>query len=180
MQHQAQTPPATWTAAPQRKRRVWPWLSALAAVLAACGFGTVALVGAAGSPADDVTAPAAGRFTTNPQLTPDPDPSVGGVPVPVTTVLTVKDVKLTAKITDRQCFGSAGCNVQYTIKAAVAKPVSESYDVTYTVHGFDDGDQIGTLTLGADGTLEQDAFNAGSVKSAGTKLTVKITDLERS
>lgn len=168
-------PPYTTTPAPRRRRRAWPWVVLVCVLLAGCAIGGTVLLGSA---ADQVSK--ATPFTT-PHTIAAPA-NGGGVadPVPVQGAgLTAKDLTLTAKITQRQCFGSAGCNVQYTIRLAAGRKITDAYTVTYTVHGFDDGDQVGTLDVADDGTYEQDPFMSGSVKSAKTKLVVKITEVER-
>lgn len=170
-------PPYTTTPAPRRRRRAWPWLLGVAVLLLiGCSVGAVALIGSGAEQAAK-THPFA---TPQTMSTPARNGGVPSTPAPAKGAeLVASDLTLTAKITQRQCFGSAGCNVQYTIRLATNRAIDDAYTVTYTVHGFDDGDQVGTLDVADDGTYEQDPYMAGSVKSAKTKLVVKITEVER-
>ena len=171
-----QTPP------PKRKPSVWAILGIIAAVifiLCMCG-GIISAVSGAGTPKGSgrglsvVDAPASDSGTSptatpKPKAQPTPDP-----------VLSTRDISLKVKITSKECFGSAGCNLQYTINDAAVTSVAlipDECDVTYEVKGFDDGTQIHTLTMRDDGTYEQDGYQSGSTSGSGKKLTVKVTDV---
>lgn len=93
--------------------------------------------------------------------------------------LTAKDLALKVKLKSKQCFGSAGCNVEYTIDAAlVGNPrIDGDCDVTYEVKGFSDGTQVHTLTITSPDDYEQDGYQAGSTSSSSKKLTAKVTDV---
>lgn len=95
-------------------------------------------------------------------------------PKPAT--LAKADVHLTVKTKTKDCFGSAGCNVEYTITAAWS-PDTVECDVTYEVHGLQDT-QTGTLNLHADGTYEQDSYQFGQTSSSSRKLTAKVVDID--
>jgi hypothetical protein len=92
------------------------------------------------------------------------------------------DVKLSVKITKRECFGSAGCLVQFKIKASVDLDVLAATDrdwtVTYEVKGVDDGPQVAELVLHPDGMYDQDGYQAGQTPSRSTKLKATVTDVE--
>jgi hypothetical protein len=117
------------------------------------------------------------------------DPCGGGVCATTTPVadapttaaaapLTASDIKLTVKIKTKDCFGSAGCNVEYTIKAAITDAASpQDCEVTYDVHGLEDT-QTGTLSFHSDGTYEQDSYQSGETSSSGKKLTAKVTEVD--
>ena len=92
-------------------------------------------------------------------------------------VLTAADIELTVKIKKKDCFGSAGCNVEYEIDASVGKEVQRECEVTYDVHGLEDT-RTGTLDFHRDGTFEQDKYQAGETSSSTKKLTAKVTDVE--
>ncbi len=99
--------------------------------------------------------------------------------------LAAGDVTITIKVTSKQCFGSAGCNVEYDVKPNLSQALrplleDDDYDVTYTVTGFTEGPQIGTLTLTGPDTYERDSFMFGSTPSSKTKLIAKVTEVERS
>jgi hypothetical protein len=95
--------------------------------------------------------------------------------------LTTRDVKLTVKTTSKQCFGSAGCSVDWTIVPAVdtAKLGDRDVLITYEVRGVEDGPQIGSFTLGADGSYSSDEVKGfGQTKSKSAKLTAVATAVE--
>lgn len=100
---------------------------------------------------------------------PSPTPSVG---------LTKSTIALTVKTTEKQCFGSAGCNVQYEIRAAIAVGVTPGdCEVTYEVRGLQDA-QIGTLTVLPSGRYTQDSYQSGQTSRASSKLKAVVTDIE--
>ena len=84
---------------------------------------------------------------------------------------------LKVKVTEKQCFGSAGCNITYRIEPSYGGlPLSESDEwlITYTVSGGTDGPQINSFTLR--GTqIEYDADEFIQVKSTKTVLTAAVT-----
>lgn len=98
---------------------------------------------------------------------------------PVQTKLTASAVKLTVKTTSKQCFASAGCLVEWTIKASVPDSVriTDACDVTYEVRGLTDT-QTHTLTIKDDETYEQDGYQSGQTSSSSKKLTAKVTEVE--
>lgn len=116
------------------------------------------------------------------------DPCGGGVcttttPVadsPTTTAvvpLTASDIQVTVKVKKKDCFGSAGCNVEYKIEAGWPDDGQYECEVTYDVHGLEDT-QTGTLDIHRDGTYEQDSYQAGETSSSKKKLTAKVTDVD--
>jgi hypothetical protein len=92
------------------------------------------------------------------------------------------DFKLTVKILEKSCYGSAGCNVTYRIaleqvSAAEFDP-SKEYDVTYEVRGTEGG-KINTLKVtGTQYSTDDKEF--ASTKSSNPKLTAVITDIVES
>lgn len=95
--------------------------------------------------------------------------------------LTAAQIKLTIKITDKDCFGEAGCNVGYRVRAGWPKAevgADETYEVTYRVTGPDGGGQIGTLTINGDGTFDGGDEYA-SVPRSSTVLKATVTEVER-
>lgn len=163
---------------PPRRKSHAPKIIAAAVVAVAllCGLGMWAVAGI-GSAAQHTPNP----FTTQ-RAAGAATPATKTLPPAVETegrLLVAGDLALTAKITKRECFGGVVCNVEYRMDLSIARAPDDEWTVTYTVHGFVDGDQIGTIELGDDGKYSQDPYLSGQVKSAKTKLTVKITDLER-
>lgn len=121
------------------------------------------------------------------------DPSDGGQPAatddgttetpsePELHALKASDLDLTVKTTSKQCFGSAGCNVEYKVKVAFAIPdpgeLAGTYDVTYKISGDESGPIIETLTVYPDGKYDVNEGYA-STKSKYVKLVAKVTDVE--
>lgn len=96
------------------------------------------------------------------------------------TTLTTKNIALAVKVKSKECYGSAGCNIEYTIKASVGPTVriADPCDVTYEVKGFEDGTQVHTLTVTDDKTYSQDSYQAGSTANSAKKLTAKVTEVD--
>lgn len=88
------------------------------------------------------------------------------------------DVKLGVKITEKNCFGSAGCNVHYEITAAwpFTTMTPGECDVTYAMRGLED-EAVGTLRLRSDGTFSQDSFQYGQTPRSSTKVAAKVTEV---
>jgi hypothetical protein len=154
-----------------------------AVVLAVCGLaGIGALVGGN----DTTTGVVTTRDPTPAAATAAPTPTGElGVATPEpaqAAVLTKADVHLTVKITRQKCFGSAGCNVTYTVEAGwpgdlVA--IGDTYLVTYEVWPVEDGPAINSLTI-----MDADQYESDSAETASTtrrvkSLKIKVTDVER-
>lgn len=151
------------------RKRTWVALAvALTAGAVGCGSGGDDNGGSVSdnpSPAGSAAAPAAATTTKA-------APAV---------VLSPKDIKLTVDVKKKECFGSAGCNVQWKIDVALDKTKLKQgsvYTVTYEVRGVEDGPQISTLTIEDKDTFTQDDFAAGSIPRKSTKLTAVATDVE--
>ena len=89
-----------------------------------------------------------------------------------------EDFELTAKIVSRECFGSAGCNIDFRIETTYnggALDPATTYEVLYEVHGVEDGPLIDTLEVTGDQVASNEE-NA-STPSADTELTVKVTEI---
>lgn len=144
----------------------------VAVLVALCGAGSLLAVLASG---DDNRA---ATIATVPDRGSAPTVDV---PSPTeSAVLLAADVKLTVKITDKQCFGSAGCNIEFDVKAGwpeAAVPRGTECDVTYEVRGFTDP-QTGTLTVRDDGTALTDSFNFGQTAKRSSKVTARVTEVE--
>jgi hypothetical protein len=174
MSHQQPQPPYAPVQYPPAKRRVWPWILAAAAAVLTI-LGCIGLIGATTS-SSDVPGRDVGKVagTTRPATT-APAAADG-----VAARFKPADLSLSVKTTEKACFGSAGCNVQYEIKVTRVNPVAtlpESCEITYAVTGLEDT-QIGTLTLTNDGTVSQDSYQSGQTTKSSSKLTAKITDME--
>ena len=93
----------------------------------------------------------------------------------------VDDFEMTLRTTQRQCFGSAGCNLTVEPSLSYVGP-SENldpdavYDITYEISGDDSGPVIETGELSDRTTLDYTQTML-STASSGTKVSVKITDI---
>lgn len=93
---------------------------------------------------------------------------------------TPDDFELDVKILERQCFGSAGCNVTYRVELGYGGPTLDpdtTYDITYEVRGVEDGPAINTLTATGD-QYEADAEEFAMTSSPSRKLRAVVTDVE--
>ena len=101
---------------------------------------------------------------------------------PASEKLTLSDFKPSIKVKTNDCFDGYGCNRTYEVKMSVdqyklAKD-DHSYEVTYVVKGGKEGAQTGTVEIAPDGSYMQ-FDNMATVGSNDTKLTVKVTEVER-
>ncbi len=151
-------------------------LLVVAALVGLCGFGSLIAV-----LSTDNDNKAATLADTPIVVTTAPDRgSVPTTDAPKPTGLKAADVKLSVKITDKQCFGSAGCNVQWEIKAGWPEGKvtrGDSCDVTYEVRGLTDA-KIGTLTIRDDDQYLSDDFALGQTKRRSDKITARVTEVE--
>jgi hypothetical protein len=109
-----------------------------------------------------------------PKLTPSPDEAISP---------TVADFKIKLRITSKQCFGSAGCNVQYEVEPVWQHPLpvtmDDDYDLTYKVMGDESGPIIDTLTVYANGKYSVPYTGFASTSNGGQTLTAEITRIRR-
>lgn len=167
-------PQVDWTP-PSPKGPKLPWILGAAAILITVLVvaGGIALLGQrAGQPtastsstvADD---PAAQVVETAPAPAPAYTPKIS-------------DFELTAKITEKQCFGSAGCSVTFEPDLAYGGP-SLDEDVTwriiYQATGIQDGPLIGSIEVTGKDYESQSEFV--DTKSTKSKITLKVTSIEK-
>lgn len=91
----------------------------------------------------------------------------------------VDDFEITPKITQKQCFGSAGCNIEFRVDLAYNGPALDPDDtwlVTFEVHGVSDGPLIDSLTLTGD-NIDGEVESA-SLDRSSDKLTAKVTAVQ--
>lgn len=117
-----------------------------------------------------------------------PDPTFSATPAAKSTprptpgpsqALSAKTLRLTIKITSKQCFGSAGCLLEWQVRGEVTPgtKIDGPCDVTYEVHGLEDA-QTHSMTVNDDGTYEQDAYQTGQTSGSAKKLAAKVTEVE--
>ena len=90
------------------------------------------------------------------------------------------DWKVGVKVTERQCFGSAGCNVTVQIDPQYVGtqdlPNSGTISVTYEISGDTSGPIVGTFTV-ENSQASYDKSTDMDTKSAHTKIAAKVTDV---
>jgi hypothetical protein len=180
--------PAT-TPAPASKSRA-PWLIAgtLAALLIA---GAVTGILVAARPAHVATATSTGDVQTQVEEHGAPAPAdvcgyledlcatTPAVPA-VSVTPKAADIKLTAKVTSKHCFGSAGCNVEFRVKMAYSGPdlsADDTWEVTYEVTGVEDGPLLGSFDITGD-TYDVNEEIAGTTSSS-KKISIKVTAVDK-
>lgn len=179
--HTTQPPQGDWTPPAPKKRGPLPWLiGAVAVLVLAVGGLTVALVsGGGGKPATGTTTPplpqdkcGGGICQTEPVVSAT-TPDAAYTPTPA-------DIKLTPKITDKQCFGSAGCSVTFRVDleySGIPLDSDTTWLVIYEINGVDDAPQVGNLELtGTKFTSQEEDVDTASTKS---KITLKVTSVEQ-
>jgi hypothetical protein len=101
-------------------------------------------------------------------------------PEPETLELSPDDFKIGVTILRKQCFGSAGCNVDFRIKPEylgfTSIPDDVTVEVIYEVRGGEDSPQINTFTITGD-TAEFQSEESASTSSSSAKLTAEATEV---
>lgn len=91
------------------------------------------------------------------------------------------DISLTVKIKSKQCFGTAGCNIGYSVGVTWSGPrpvdLDADYDVTYQVNGDESGPIIETLVLHKDGSYDIPFGSFASTTSSSVELTAHVQSL---
>lgn len=103
-------------------------------------------------------------------------PTKAAAPLPA-----AKDFKITLKVLERKCYGTAGCNITYRVNAVQVPEGLDpeaQYEVSYKITG---GEDVHEATL----TINEGKFDATTVfdemaqtKSKNTKLTATATAVE--
>ncbi|MFE2047975.1 hypothetical protein ACFXAS_05670 [Streptomyces sp. NPDC059459] len=101
-------------------------------------------------------------------------------PEPAYATLSADSFKMTLRTTERQCFGSAGCHmtVEPSLEYLGTDVVDPDavYDITYEIRGDESGPVIETAELSNSTSLNYTPTMI-SIPSAGTKVSVEITDV---
>lgn len=167
--------PLAGTTQPKRKRR-WPWILLAAGLFLLCGG---ILSAAAITTTPPTATPGFGEVVETPETTPNP------VGTPSSWRLQPSDLELKIDVRDKECFGSAGCNIEFRLDGGVTDAVrarlasgDRSYEVRYEVSGFTDGKQVGTLEIAPDSSFVQDSFQFGQTPREGTKLKVRVIEVK--
>lgn len=121
---------------PPPKPPIGRWFSGGMLVGAVLGMLVGCSVGVIGATRDN------GQASTAAMVTPSAARRITPIPVPSPTPtpkakISKSDLKLTVVESRRKCFGSAGCNVGYTVEATLVRPngwdLDASYQISYRV-----------------------------------------------
>lgn len=147
--------------------------AAFALVGSLCACATQPSSSAASQPA--ATSSSAAATSAAPAPTPTESPSAEPT-------FTTSDVEVSLKTTEKQCFGSAGCNVTVEPKIAVSSAMKAqtegTVDVTFKVTGDESGPVIETAEL----DLASQQYSVSeiylSTSSSGVKPKAIVTEVE--
>ena len=90
------------------------------------------------------------------------------------------DFILELRVKEKECFGSAGCNVTVEVEPAMADPSrieGRTVELTYEITGIEDGPLVGTLEFDSEGNYSR-AQEDVQTTSPDAKLSVKVTDVQ--
>jgi hypothetical protein len=152
-------------------------------ILPLVGLAVAGVLATGCAPTKSLTeAPTTGSTTTEPS-TPAVEASEPGEEPAASepTALKASDLKVTMKITSKECYGSAGCLLGYKVKvvwAGTPRELDADYDVTYKITGDEDGPVLETFTVYSDGQYDEPYEDMLSTKSSGTKPTIKVVEIE--
>lgn len=175
------TPPAS---TPFLRRR---WVQLVGVGVASFILGAVAAGSSASNGTTTGAAPAPSAVTVTSTTTADASAAAASSSAPAATSeaagYTPKpaDFHLTLKILKKECFGSAGCNVEYRVTVDYkGQPVADgtTYEVTYNVTGGQDGTVTNTFTAD-NATISVESSEMIQTASSSTKLRVKATSVSK-
>lgn len=165
--------------APPKKTRANAIIIGAAAAVIAAVIGTGIVVVQSGGDDSKPGTAASSTAAADGAATPDiaaPDPE------PVFDEIDADSFTIDLRTTERQCFGSAGCNVTvepdltYLGDTEGIDP-DAVYEITYEIRGDESGPVIETAEL-TDRTSLNYSESMISTASSGTKLSVEITDVQ--
>lgn len=90
------------------------------------------------------------------------------------------DFSLELRVKDKQCFGSAGCNVTVEVEPAMtdlSRLEGLTVELTYEITGIEDGPLVGTLEFDEEGNYSR-AEEDVRTTHAGATVKVKPTHVE--
>jgi hypothetical protein len=171
----SETTPTPVPQPPTKKSRRWPWiLVAVVALFAAVGLG--AALGGGGTTETPSTSTSQESTADPVEEEVEPEPA----PEPEYYEPTKRDFELTVKTLGKECFGSAGCNIEFRIEVTQdftqqLDPL-KTYEVTYEVRGTEDSPYINTLEVTGD-EYYTDEYELAGTTTSGAKLTAVVTDV---
>lgn len=140
-------------------------LCGAAAVVVAVAVTAVAVAGSAevaGHPVTSAAAPLAVATSTT-TTTAEPDP------------LDLDDFVPTLRVTDKQCFGSAGCNVTVEADLEYVHDLATLEDRTYSITLSITGDESGPVITTIDGTGDSYDLTPVLLSTTGPNVAPKAT-----
>lgn len=149
------------------------WLLIIIAVVVL--LGVIASFAAGGNDAttEPTSSPSTGVETAAPAYTPPPRPAE-----PVYREPTVDDFIVEIYETEKQCFGSAGCNVTFTVDltnlTGVPLDPAKTYELRYEVLGAEDP-LLSTLDITGENYSSYEEYVSTASESA--ELTVNLLDI---
>ncbi|MFD5401696.1 hypothetical protein [Streptomyces griseorubiginosus] len=156
-------------------------IGSAAAVIAAIVTTGIVVGATKGSTNDDgkpSTTAAASSVTDDDPVSPFAEPD----PAPTYPQVNADSFSIDLRTTQRQCFGSAGCNV--TVEPELTYLGSSSdldpdavYEITYEIHGDESGPVIQTAELTNQTSLSYRP-SLISTATASTELSVEITNVQ--
>ncbi|WP_157361755.1 hypothetical protein [Haloechinothrix halophila] len=162
----------------QKPRRRWPWITggvfAAVVVIAAAMFAGAQLFGGA------QIEPRSGATSTNNAVEPSTATAAEATTEPIE--FTPEMFTLKVKILSRDCYGSAGCLVDYRVVPTYLGDSSDlegvNLEMTYEVTGATGGSDIGTVTFENGEYDVYDVEGDADTASAKSKLKARVTELE--
>lgn len=169
---QPQYPPAA--PLPPVPRPPWVWIGTGLAALAIVVAGVVAAVVLTGKDEPSRVEQALAEATQDPAPTTE---ATTTEPAPVVTP-SLSAIRLTPKILDKHCFGSAGCNVEFEIDMSLGVMVTGGtvWRVTYEVTGVEDAPVIGSFEL--DDSSYDRVTELVQTASSKAKIKIRATEIE--
>lgn len=153
---------------------------ALVALLGGCGGSSEEVASPSPSPEDSAAAAAEARrlaqnaAAASAEAAAEAEASAAAAALPV-----AEDFRIGTDVLEKQCFGSAGCNITFRISVQYVGPNDpNSTEVTYEVLGGTDP-LINTFTIDANGDALVDSEEFISTPSADAELTAKATRVRR-
>jgi hypothetical protein len=160
---------------PGKRRWLLPTLVGIGAFVLGVGVGVVGGEGETDT-SPPTTAANGGVTASAAAEAPSPEPPP---PPPEPYQPTAADYELTIKTLEKQCFGSAGCNVTFRIELAYvgleSPDPTSTYELTYEVQGGEDP-LINTLTVTGD-QYSTDESEFISTTSSDAELVAVVQDV---
>ncbi|MGW7199110.1 hypothetical protein [Streptomyces chryseus] len=163
--------------APQKNRTNAIIIGAAAAVIAAVVATGVVVV----QSRDDSSKPTTATESSTPDADAVADTAEEPDPEPTYAEVDADSFTIKLRTTERQCFGSAGCNVtvepDLTYVGIDDIDPDAVYDITYEIRGDESGPVIATAELSDETSLNYTP-SLISTASASKKISVEITDVQ--